>query len=102
MPSPDGELANGAVSEIHAPQVTAIDVVLVGRNDQEGSVGRQRYALDLKLARSQRLHRSAASRYRIQMNPSVFFRRKQQPIPGDPLPEIFAAQTRKRIVIAVS
>ena len=77
---------------VDPPQMTAIDVALVGRKDDEGFVLRKRDVFNFKISRRQGLDSSAFGRNRIDVNPSVCLRWKLEPIVRCPLPEVSRAR----------
>src|SRR5436309_7694236 len=70
------------------PEMSPVDVVLVCREDDKGFIRRERDVFYFEFAGSQSRERAAVRRDRIEMHPSIFFRRKQQTISSHPLPEI--------------
>ena len=67
------------------PDVTAIDVVLIRRNQQLAAILRQRNVLDLERPRSQLRRRPTFRRNRIQMHPARLLPRKRQPVAIGPI-----------------
>ena len=68
-----GDLLRRATTDVDAPQMTPIDIVLVGREDDERFVRRKRDVLNFVLAGRQRCQRPAIGRNRIEMTPALLF-----------------------------
>ncbi len=83
-----GDLLRRTSVDTDTPQMSPIDVVLVCREGNKRFIRRERDVFDFEFAGSQGRERAAIDRDRIEMHPPIFFRREQQTIPGDPLPEI--------------
>ena len=83
-----GDLLRRASVNADPPEMSPVDVVLVCREDDKRFVWGERDVFDFEFAGSQSRERAAIDRDRIEMHPPILFRRKQQTIPGHPLPEI--------------
>ncbi len=68
---------------IDAPEVPAINVILIRRKNHRAVVGAERHIFHLESSRSEQRSRAAGCGDGVKMIPAILLRRKQKPVVAD-------------------